>query len=97
VFGIIAIIFIAATYNSKVYSLAACTTRSLPAGQDPARWNRMFWAFGLGMIPIALMSVEGGIKVAKSAVLVASLPLLGVSVMMCLNLRKSLAETATPR
>lgn len=92
VFGVVAIVFIAATYNSKVYSLAACTTRSLPAGQEPARWNRVFWAIGLGMIPIALMSVEGGIKVAKAAVLVASLPLLVVSLMMCLNLARSLRE-----
>ncbi len=92
VFGAMAIVFIAATYNSKVYALAACTTRQLPAGQDPARWNRMFWAIGLGMLPIALMAVEGGIKVAKSAVLVASLPLLVVSLLMCMNLRKSLKE-----
>ena len=54
----------------------------------------MFWAIGLGMLPIALMSVEGGIKVAKSAVLVASLPLLVVSLLMCMNLRKSLREMA---
>jgi BCCT family betaine/carnitine transporter len=52
----------------------------------------MFWAVGLGMLPIALMAVEGGIKVAKSAVLVASLPLLVVSLLMCMNLRKSLKQ-----
>jgi BCCT family betaine/carnitine transporter len=92
IFGAMAIVFIAATYNSKVYALAACTTQKLPAGQDPARWNRMFWAVGLGMLPIALMAVEGGIKVAKSAVLVASLPLLVVSLLMCMNLRKSLKQ-----
>ena len=94
IFGVMAIVFIAATYNSKVYALAGCTTQKLAAGQDPARWNRMFWAIGLGMLPIALMSVEGGIKVAKSAVLVASLPLLVVSLLMCMNLRKSLREVA---
>ena len=39
------------------------------------------------------MPPEGGIKVAKAAVLVASLPLLLVSLMMCLNLARSLRET----
>ena len=91
-FSVISVIFIAATYNSKAYALAASTMRNLPVGQDPPRWNRIFWALVLGLLPVALMSVEGGIKVAQSAVLVASLPLLVIAILMCINLVRSLRD-----
>lgn len=90
IFALIAIIFIAGTYNSKAYALAASTSRGLNVGEDPARWNRVFWACTLGLLPIALMSIEGGIKIAMSAVLVASLPLLIICALMTINLYKSL-------
>lgn len=89
-FSFICIIFIAATYNSKAYALAASTMRDLLVGEDPPRWNRVFWALVLGLLPIALMSVEGGIKIAQSAVLVASMPLLIIAGLMCVNLHRSL-------
>lgn len=92
-FAVITIIFIAATYNSKIYALAACTSRQLKVGEDPARWNRVFWAIVLGLLPIGLMAVNGGIKVAKAAVLVASMPLLIISLMMCVSLYRSLTQT----
>lgn len=92
VFALISIIFIAATYNSKAYALAASTTRDLSVGEDPGRANRVFWAIALGLLPIALMSVNGGIKIAMSAVLVASLPLLGISILMSINLARHLAR-----
>lgn len=46
----------------------------------------------LGLFPIALMAVPGGIKVAQSAVLIASLPLLAVAVLMAINLYRSLKD-----
>jgi BCCT family betaine/carnitine transporter len=94
VFAVIAMIFIAATYNSKAYALAASSTRDLGVGEDPSRGNRVFWALVLGLLPIALMSVNGGTKIAMSAVLVASLPLLLISVLMSVNLARSLREDA---
>lgn len=90
IFAAIAVIFIAGTYNSKAYALAASSMRELDAGKDPPRWNRVFWALMLGLFPIALMSVPGGIKVAQSAVLIASLPLLVVALLMAINLHRSL-------
>ncbi|TDK60453.1 BCCT family transporter [Sapientia aquatica] len=92
VFALIAIIFIAATYNSKAYALAACTSVELSVGEDPSRWNRVFWAVALGLLPIALILVNGGIKIAMSAVLVASLPLLFLSGMMVYNLLKTFPQ-----
>ena len=44
VFALVAIVFIATTYDSASYCLAASATRNLPEGTHPARWHRLFWA-----------------------------------------------------
>lgn len=92
-FAAVSIIFVATTYDSASYSLASAATKELKPGENPARWHRLFWAFMLGVLPISLMAVEGGIKVILSVVLVASLPLLVIGVLMCVSLVKSLKET----
>ena len=94
VFSVISIIFIAAAYNAKSYALSASTTMGLKAGQDPARWNRVFWSLLIGLLPIALIYLEGGIIVAKAAVLVASLPLLVIIGLMSVHLVRCLKDTA---
>ncbi|MEM9385028.1 MAG: BCCT family transporter [Pseudomonadota bacterium] len=96
VFAVISIIFIATTYNSAAYALASAASQQLEVGEDPARWHRLFWALVLGLLPVALMAVEGGVRVVMSAVLVASLPLLVVAVLMCVNLARSLGADDTP-
>ena len=52
-----------------------------------------------GGLPVALMAVNGGVRVIMSAVLVASLPLLAIAVLMCVNLARSLQadDAATGR
>ncbi|MDA0915539.1 MAG: BCCT family transporter [Proteobacteria bacterium] len=91
-FALLCIIFIATTYNSAAYALASSATRRLGPGEDPGRWHRLFWAFVVGILPVALMSVEGGTKVVTAAVLVASLPLIGIALLMCINLVRCLRE-----
>ncbi|MEM9181853.1 MAG: BCCT family transporter [Pseudomonadota bacterium] len=95
VFASISIIFIATTYDSASYALASAASAQMGVGDDPARWNRLFWALVLGLLPVALMAVDGGVKVIMSAVLVASLPLIIVAIMMCVNLGRSVGSPAT--
>ncbi|MEM8936289.1 MAG: BCCT family transporter [Pseudomonadota bacterium] len=92
VFAVISIIFIATTYNSAAYALASAASLQLKVGDDPARWHRLFWAIVLGLLPVALMAVDGGVRVIMSAVLVASLPLLVIAILMCINLARSLNQ-----
>ena len=87
VFAIVSIIFAATTYDSASYSLASGATLHLAAGDDPARWHRVFWAFAV--LPISLMFI-GGLKVMQSVLLVVSLPILVVGVLMSVALVKSL-------
>jgi BCCT family betaine/carnitine transporter len=45
----------ATTYDSASYTLASSATLHLKAGDDPARWHRVFWAFALDLMPAALV------------------------------------------
>ncbi|MYA30449.1 MAG: BCCT family transporter [Gammaproteobacteria bacterium] len=84
-------IFIATTYDSASYAIAASATRGLTAGLNPHRWHRVFWALAIVVLPIGLIFV-GGLQAAKSASLVVSLPLLVIGVAMTVSLFRLLRE-----
>lgn len=94
-FAVVAIIFSATTYDSASYSLASVATRRLPAGEDPDKWHRVFWALILGLLPVTLIYV-GGLKVSQSASLVASLPILVLNVAIAAGLAVSLRKDNSP-
>ena len=89
VFAVVSIVFAATTYDSASYSLASGATLHLSAGDDPARWHRVFWAFALAVLPVALMFI-GGLKAMQSVLLVVSLPILVVGILMSVSLVKAL-------
>jgi BCCT family betaine/carnitine transporter len=89
IFAVVSIVFAATTYDSASYSLASGATLHLRAGDDPARWHRVFWAFALAVLPVALMFI-GGLKTMQVILLIVSLPILVVGVLMAVSLVKSL-------
>jgi len=91
IFALIALVFSATTYDSASYILASAATRNLPAGEDPHRWHRVFWALALAVLPLTLMFV-GGLKVIQSATLIVSLPLVIIGVLMSVSLVKQLKK-----
>jgi BCCT family betaine/carnitine transporter len=91
VYAVIALIFSATTYDSASYILASVATRRLPAGEEPDRWHRVFWAMALAVLPLTLMFI-GGLKVVQSATLIVSLPLIVVGILMSVSLVKQLQE-----
>jgi BCCT family betaine/carnitine transporter len=93
-FVVVAVVLLATTYDSASYTLASVSTRRLEAGRHPARWNRLFWACALGLVPVTLMFVEGGIKVVLSATIVVSLPLIAVGVLLAVSLLQMLRADA---
>lgn len=93
VFSVVSIIFAATTYDSASYTLASGATLHLRAGDDPARWHRVFWAFALGLLPITLMFI-GGLKVMQVSLLIVSAPILVVGLVMSVSLMKSLKAHA---
>jgi BCCT family betaine/carnitine transporter len=89
VFTVVMAISVATTYDSASYTLASTATSQLREGENPSRWNRLFWAAVLGFLPIVMM-VVGGLQSIRSGVLIASLPLLAIGVAMAVSLAKSL-------
>ena len=73
--AVIGLAFVATTYDSAAYTLAAGATRHLRAGEHPARLHRVFWAFALGTLPLSLLFL-GGLQELQIASLLASLPIL---------------------
>lgn len=97
IFSLISIIFAATTYDSASYTLASSATLHLKAGDDPARWHRVFWAFALGLMPVALMLMSSNLRPIQVIVLVVSLPILLVGVLMSVALVKTLREDVPRR
>jgi BCCT family betaine/carnitine transporter len=91
-FFVVAVVFLATTYDSASFTLASVSTRRLHAGENPARWLRVFWACALGILPITLMFIDGGIKVVLSATIVVSLPLVLLGFVLASSLIRLLQE-----
>ena len=89
-FSVISIIFAATTYDSASYTLASSATLHLKAGDDPARWHRVFWALALGLMPVALMLLQGNLRPIQVILLIVSFPILFVGVAMSISLVKTL-------
>ncbi len=90
VFSVISIVFAATTYDSASYTLASSATLHLKAGDDPARWHRVFWAFALGLMPVALMLLQGNLRPIQVILLIVSFPILFVGIAMSIALVKTL-------
>jgi BCCT family betaine/carnitine transporter len=97
VFCVVTVVFTATTYDSASYILASSATRRLEAGDDPARWHRLFWALALAVVPVTLMFIgrfsgdpRAGLTVIQTSTLVVSLPILVVGILMSISLLQQL-------
>lgn len=57
-------IFLATSVDSSCYIISSVATKRMGIFDDPARWQRVFWAFVQAMLGLGLLSI-GGIGVAK--------------------------------
>ena len=90
-FLVLGFVFMATTYDSASYAIAAAATRDLRPGAHPHRAHRAFWAAALAFLPMALVVIDS-LEAVRSAVLVASLPILGIGVLAVVSLLRSLQE-----
>lgn len=97
--AVIGLIFTATTYDSASYTLAAGASLNLREHEHPRRWHRVFWAVTLGLLPTSLLFL-GGLRALQTASIVASLPLVGVYLLMGISIVRMLhdhiAESAPP-
>ena len=84
-------IFVATTYDSASYAISSAATTNLRVGMHPHRFHRVFWAFGLAVLPLGLMLIGDVENTSlKFASLIVSLPLLVIYGAMMWSLFKSL-------
>lgn len=75
-FIISAFLFLVTTFDSASYIVAAATQMKLKG--EPFKWNRLFWAFALCLLPFSLMLVGGekALEILQTASIVAGVPLI---------------------
>ncbi len=92
VFIVLAFIFGATTLDSSAFTLATVATEEQEdANTEPARWHRLFWAFILAAVSLALMYL-GGLKPLQTASIVVGLPLMVILVIMTMSFFRWLNE-----
>lgn len=86
VYTVLAVIFTATTFDSISYILASVVQKNV--GDEPMRWNRMFWACALSIMPITLLLL-GGLETLQTASIVGGAPLLPVALLLCISVVKA--------
>ncbi|MEN1966761.1 BCCT family transporter [Lentibacillus sp. N15] len=85
-FTILAIVFLATTFDSSSFILAAVVQKEVQS--EPLRWNRLFWAFMLCLLPLVLMFV-GGLKTLQTASIVAGFPVIFIMFLLAWSFMKA--------
>lgn len=86
VFTFLAIIFTATTFDSISYILASVV--QVEVDDEPHRWNRLFWAFTLCLLPAILMFL-GDLQTLQTASIIAGAPLIIILTMMMISVIKA--------
>ncbi|WP_188205618.1 BCCT family transporter [Alkalibacillus aidingensis] len=79
-FVFLSVVFLATTFDSSSFILAAVTQKKV-ANEEPLRWNRMFWAFTLCLLPLTLMYL-GGLETLQTASIIGGFPLIFIMFMI---------------
>ncbi|WP_079479303.1 BCCT family transporter [Halobacillus salinus] len=85
-FTILAIIFLATTFDSSSYILASVVQKNVEG--EPLRWNRLFWAFALCLMPLVLMFL-GGLGTLQTASIVGGFPLIIIMFLLAWSFMKA--------
>ena len=86
IFTVLAIVFLSTTFDSISYILASVVQTEVD--DEPMRWNRLFWAGTLSFLPVTLLFL-GDLKTLQTASIVAGVPLVFISVMLCISIYRA--------
>ncbi|UCZ53286.1 BCCT family transporter [Bacillus shivajii] len=85
-FVVLALVFLATTFDSGSYILASVTQKEID--DEPLRWNRMFWAIILATPSIILMYL-GGLETLQTASIVGGFPLIFIMAMLAVSFKRA--------
>lgn len=91
VFLVLAMIYLATSLDSAAFILSSVSTKNLHPNEQPARWNRIFWAVMLGAVAITMMYL-GGLELLQSMAVMTAFPLLIIFTVMVISFRRWLIE-----
>ncbi|MDB1144993.1 MAG: BCCT family transporter [Alcaligenaceae bacterium] len=86
IFTALALIFSATTFDSISYILASVVQHEVD--DEPIRWNRLFWAFTLCLMPATIMFM-GDLSTLQTASIFAGAPLLLIMSLMMISTIKA--------
>lgn len=86
---VVCFIYLATTIDSCAYVLAGTATKVLGPNEEPARWNRLFWAVLFCAMSIVLMLI-GGIEPVKLISILTGLPLIFVLFLLMVSVQRTL-------
>ncbi|MBB5172598.1 BCCT family transporter [Texcoconibacillus texcoconensis] len=89
IFVILALVFLATTFDSGSYILASVTQKEV--GDEPLRWNRMFWAIILAAPSLILMYL-GGLETLQTASIVGGFPLIFIMIMLGVSFKRAIKQ-----
>ena len=90
-FLVLAMIYLATTLDSSAFILASVSTKNLGPNEQPARWNRVFWAIVLGGVAVTMMYL-GGLAPLQSMAVMTAFPLIIIFTIMMISFRRWLIE-----
>ena len=96
-FAVVCVIFMATTFDSASYTMAAVTTHEIKEGQEPARYNRLFWAISISLLPTALIIIDGPLSTLQTTSIVFALPVTFVLVTVMVSFFKDMAAERQER
>ncbi len=84
-YSLLAIVFLSTTFDSISYILASVVQKEVD--DEPMRWNRLFWAGALSLMPVAIMFIaDGGLSALQTLSIVAGLPLVLICLLLCISI-----------
>ena len=89
--GILCTVFAATSYDSASYIIAANSQKYVQNGES-VPWLRLFWAFGLCLIPIGFIMLDASLATLQTATLVLSIPVVSVVIMAGFSFTKMVKE-----
>lgn len=92
IIAVISIVFMATTFDSASYVLAAVSQYELKQNEDPQRWLRLLWAFSLALVPIGFMLMGSPLSVLQTASIVAALPVSVIVIITAISFIKMAKE-----
>ena len=90
-FIFVGFVYSGTTVDSSAYAIATVASKDMKEGQEPALFNRAFWAIALGAIALVLMKI-GGLAPLKTSSLVVGVPLVFLMGMSIVSLLRWLKE-----